>query len=688
MKETSMRQTIRISSLALALAAGTASAQRPVKVDDFARFEEVRDPHVSPDGQWILYSLSGTDLPANKRDGGLWVVKWDGTQDHRLTYSVESESSAKWSPDGKYISFLSARAGGKAPGSQVWVLDRTGGEARQLTAQKGRISAYDWSPDSTRLALVVRDGADVDISAPLTGRGGQAGPPPLPNKPIVIDKYEFKRDVQGYVTGEAHNRIFLYDIATNRSEPLTSDTAFNEDGPVWSPDGAKIAFVSNHDANWERTRNTDVFVADARPNSKSRQLTTFEGTDGGRLAWSPDSSLIAYGQGSEPKYNFHSLNRLSVVPAAGGKPRLLTADLDRGTASPVFTADGKSIVFLVTDDRTEYLAKVPVAGGKVESLIGGPRTVQGESTAAGHTVVLTSSDTEPAELYALEGGHLRKLTRHNDAVVAELKLAPAEDIGFRSKDGAEVHALLTKPLGYESGKRYPALVRIHGGPTGQDAHSFQFERQLFASAGYVVLNVNYRGSSGRGAKYSESIFADWGNREVDDVLAAVDYAVASGIADPERLGLGGWSYGGVLTDYVIASDTRFKAAISGAGSANHISLYGHDQYTYLYDNEFGPPWKNPELWLRFSYPFFHADRIRTPTLFMGGEKDFNVPIIGGEQMYQALKTLNVPTQLVVYPNQNHGLTNILFIKDRYERYLAWYDKYLKPAGSISARSEQ
>jgi len=200
-----------------------------------------------------------------------------------------------------------------------------------------------------------------------------------------------------------------------------------------------------------------------------------------------------------------------------------------------------------------------------------------------------------------------------------------------------------------------------------------------------VVNVNYRGSAGRGAKYSEAIFADWGNKEVDDVLAAVDHVVAAGLADPERLGIGGWSYGGVLTDYVIASDTRFKAAISGAGSANHISLYGHDQYTFLYDNEFGPPWKNTELWLKFSYPFFHADRIRTPTLFLGGERDFNVPILGGEQLYQALQTLNIPTQLVIYPGQNHGLTRIAFIRDRYERYLAWYDKYLK-AGAPAVTS--
>jgi dipeptidyl aminopeptidase/acylaminoacyl peptidase len=354
----------------------------------------------------------------------------------------------------------------------------------------------------------------------------------------------------------------------------------------------------------------------------------------------------------------------------------------------VVTEDGRFVVFAVADDRTQYLARVPLGGGAVERVLDGGGVVGQQSRAKGRTAVVASSDTAPSEIFAVEPRSLRKLTTHNDALIAELQLFPAEDISFASKDGTEIHALLTKPVGYTAGRRYPTLVRIHGGPTAQDTHAFQFERQLFATEGYVVLNVNYRGSSGRGAAFSESIFADWGNREVDDVLAAVDYAVAKGIADPNHLGIGGWSYGGVLTDYVIAKDTRFKAAISGAGSANHISLYGHDQYVFLYDNEFGAPWKNSDLWLKLSYPFFHADRIHTPTLFLGGQDDSNVPVLGGEQMYQALTTLNVPTQLVVYPGQNHGLTSITFLRDRYERYLAWYDKYLKTGAAGSTQPER
>jgi dipeptidyl aminopeptidase/acylaminoacyl peptidase len=216
---------------------------------------------------------------------------------------------------------------------------------------------------------------------------------------------------------------------------------------------------------------------------------------------------------------------------------------------------------------------------------------------------------------------------------------------------------------------------------GQDAHEFDVVRQLLAANGYVVVSINYRGSSGRGEKYGQSIFADWGDKEVADLLAGVDHVISMGIADPDRLGIGGWSYGGILTDYSIASTGRFKAAISGAGSALQLSMYGIDQYVFQYDMELGPPRKNPDAWMKVSYPFFKADRIHTPTLFMGGDKDFNVPLAGAEQMYEALRSIGIPTELVVYPGEFHGFKRPSFIRDRFERYLAWYGKYLTPENS-------
>jgi dipeptidyl aminopeptidase/acylaminoacyl peptidase len=243
--------------------------------------------------------------------------------------------------------------------------------------------------------------------------------------------------------------------------------------------------------------------------------------------------------------------------------------------------------------------------------------------------------------------------------------------------------MLVKPPGYVAGRKYPTILWIHGGPDLQDDHSadfgfsYQFLRQIIAANGYVVFGVNYRGSSGRGIEFAKAIFADWGNKEVEDLLTATDTLVARGLADPDRLGIGGWSYGGILTDFTIASDRRFKAALSGAGAANELSQFGTSQYVVVNHYELGPPWKNMDAWLKVSYPFFHADRIHTPTLFMGGDKDFNVPVTGSEQMYQALRTLEVPTELVIYPDQHHELARPSFLMDRYDRTAAWFGKYLK-----------
>jgi dipeptidyl aminopeptidase/acylaminoacyl peptidase len=356
------------------------------------------------------------------------------------------------------------------------------------------------------------------------------------------------------------------------------------------------------------------------------------------------------------------------------------------------SSDGKSINAVVTDDRSAY--PISVTRTAVARLMNPPVVVSSLNSGGGHTVLLSGDDTKPTELYAMEGSALRQLTHQNDTLFAELQIAPTEEVNFKSKDGTEVHGLLTYPTGYVKGTKVSLLLRIHGGPNGQDQHSFSVERQVFAANGYAVLAVNYRGSSGRGQKYSRSIFADWGHYEVEDLLAGVDHVIQMGVADPDRLGVGGWSYGAILTDYIIASDPRFKGATSGAGTAFTVAFYGTDQYIIQYDYEIGPPW-NPKAWetyQKISYPFLHADRIKTPTLFLGGERDFNVPVQGGQQMYQALRSLGVDTQLIIYPNENHGITRPSYVRDRFERYLAWYEKYVKknaaPAKNVAETSER
>ena len=672
--------------LALANSLAAQTARRPMKLDDLTRFRNVSDPQISPDGQWVAYVVSTTDAKEDKSNSHIWMVNIDGSNDRQITFSNESENSPRWSPDGKYISFQSSRPG-KTRGNQVWLLDRNGGEAMQLTELKGRLQGHEWSPDSKRLALVIGDPDPETDPAPSP----QPGATPRVPKPIVIDRYRFKQDGQGYLLTGRHTYIYIFDVATKKLERLTK-SKWDEGSPAWSPDGTRIAFMSNHGEDPDREPAAQLYVAEARPGATEKQLTP-ETTRASRARpeWSPDSKWIAFIEGDEKKYGAYNMDHLALVPSDGSSaPARFKAseDLDRGVSTPRFTADGKAIQFLVTDDRSVYPMKASLSGGAAERLLKPPIVLTNWQFNGGRAVAMSGGNTKAGEIHVWDGNSLRQLTRQNDPLFSELDLGVTEEINFQSKDGTTIGALLTYPVGYVKGTKVPLLLRIHGGPNAQDQHTFSAERQFFAANGYAVLAVNYRGSSGRGQKFSRAIFADWGNYEVQDLLAGVDHVIKMGVADPDRLGVGGWSYGGILTDYLIASDTRFKAATSGAGTAFTVAFYGTDQYIIQYDYEIGPPW-NPKAWetyVKISYPFLHADRITTPTLFLGGERDFNVPVQGSQQMYQALRSLGIDTQLIIYPNENHGIQRPSYQRDRMERYLAWYDKYVKKAATPSSTS--
>ena len=633
---------------------------------DLYRLQTISDPQVSPDGKWISYSVSSVDTTKDKRNSDLWMVSWDGKESVQLTSSPDAESRARFSPDGKYISFLSARQG--ATKSQIWLMDRRGGEAKKLTDLKTDLDDYAWSPDGTKMALVLRD-PDYADSAKTKVR-----------KPYVLDRYQFKADVRGYLE-KSPVHLYLFDVTTKKLDTLTTGI-FDETSPVWSPDGSQLAFVSNRSEDPDRNQNTDVYAIDARKGAIPKQLTNWTGSDN-NPAWSPDGKRIAYLR-STASGNFLMYDQpiLAVVSREGGEPTLLSKALDRPVRNPTWTKDGRIISVSVNDDRQAYIGQYTVADGKLTKLMSGNRALSNlEAAPAGNWVALLSEPQLPAELYAIENGTPRRLTHVHDAFLAPLELATVEGFTSRSKDGAQVSNLLYRPANMPANKKLPTIFYIHGGPVSQDEYSFDLTRQMLAAGDYAVVAVNYRGSNGRGLDYTKAIYADWGNKEVLDILGATDYLVEKGIADPERLGIGGWSYGGILTNYTIATDTRFKAAASGAGSSLQLSMYGVDQYTNQYETELGAPWKNPEKWLKLSYPFLKADRIKTPTLFMAGEKDFNVPSSGSEQMFQALRSLGVPTQLVIYPGQYHGITTPSYQKDRIDRYLQWFDKYLKPKTS-------
>jgi len=665
----------RLCKLGAAVAAGllplTVQAASPpartLHSEDIYRFLTVESPSCSADGQAIAYTVTRSDRRADERISSIWLVARTGGAPIRLTPPEERASTPRLSPDGHRLAYLSSRSADDSP--RLHLLDRRTGTRSVLAAGLGDIDDIQWSPDGRRLVLVAQAGA------------GAAAAKVAP--PILIDRLHFKQDVKGYVGQEERSHLFVLDLSTRKLVQLTSDPRYAESSPAWSPDARQLAFVSTRKSDPDRSGSSELYVMDAHAGADARLVGEFGTPNRQSVFWTLDGQELGYTLGRDARLSSYQQDRLALVPVQGGAPRILAETLDRALFAPAVGADGE-IAVLVDDDLNQYPAIL--RGGTLISTLAGPRTVSDQCVGGGKVNVVASTDDSAPEIYALETGRLRKLSGHNDAALAGLRLGAVRDIAFASADGTQVHGLMTLPPDYREGERYPTLLWIHGGPNMQDTHGLivdtyplALERQWFAAHGYVVLAINYRGSSGRGQDWASAIAADWGNKEVADLLAAVDFAVREKIADPARLGIGGWSYGGILTDYTIASDGRFRAAISGAGSAEQIGMYGSDQYILQYNAELGPPWKSPELWMHLSYPFFHADRIHTPTLFVGGEKDFNVPIAGGEQMYQALRTLEVPTQLAVYPGQFHLFTRPSYIQDRLERYLSWFDRYLKAA---------
>jgi dipeptidyl aminopeptidase/acylaminoacyl peptidase len=664
----------------LALAQQPAPAPRLITIDDYFQIREVHDPQFSPDAKWVAYTVHTALLKSDKNEQRLWMVPTAGGDAIPLTAEGTSSSHARWSPDGKFIAFLSERGESK---TQIWLLNRLAGEAQRLTGTAQDVEDFAWSPDSRRLVLVLRDPSPEELEEAKENRDKPASEKEPKDqkkteKPWVIDRLQFKLDEIGYLD-RRRTHLYVFDLAAKTLTQVTSGD-YDDSEPAWSPDGKSLAFTSNRstpdpDANY----NSDIWIVAADNSDKGAhltQVTTNPGADASP-AWSPDGKWIAYVTQLDPHLFDYATKHLAVSPAAGGQSKVLTLALDRMVTFPRFSPDGKFIYFIADDDGTQNLCRIAATGGEVSRPVAGRLMVNDYSLApTGDIVAQVATLDRPDELYTIPDGKLTQITHTNDALLSQLKLTHGEYVQFKSKDGTLVSGYLYKPVDFIPGKKYPTVLRPHGGPVWAYYAEFDHLPQLLAASGYAVLFPNPRGSTGRGQDYAKAIWADWGNKDYQDDMAMVDYAIEQGIADPDKLAVSGWSYGGISTDFIITQTTRFKAAISGAGSAFFTSMYGHDHYQRDYETELGHPWENRAVWERVS-PFYRVAKVTTPTLFMGGAIDWNVPILGGEQMYQALKSLGRTTELVVYPGEYHEFKTPSHIKDRLERYLAWYAHYVK-----------
>lgn len=658
---------MRLSLLAAALLTASplqAQDKTPITLNDVHLLVDITEPMFSPDGNFIAYTASTHNLEKDATVSDLWRVSWDGEAEQLTNTPEFSEWALAFGGD--LIAFLSDATEDEE--TQVFVMPANGGKSRQVTTLAGGVNEFAISPDGKTIIASAEVGSSVaaDPDKPL---------------PIVVNRFQFKYDGRGYLD-DRRIHLFRVDVATRAAEQITEGDA-DYYSPAWSPDGVQISFVTKNPArdikDQDRHYDFDVFVMAPVKGANPRRISTCTCADAdpdsyARPQWSPDGTKLAWLQSGEDKWIYYSPFELTVADLNTGDVKPL-ARIDRWTYSPRWSADGQSIIALIEQDRDTLTARIDIESGEITYLTSGARFGFDLAVSANNRIAVLEGDNEtPYQLRAIDG-EIRALTHHNDWL-KQRSLGEVRDITFRSGK-TKIHGLLTLPVGYQEGESYPLIVRLHGGPVYQFSHEFIFDWQLYAANGFAVLSVNPRGSSGRGFDFARAIYADWGNLDVKDISAGIDHAIEIGVADPERIGVGGWSYGGILTNYMIASDDRIKAAVSGAGMSNFFGGYGTDQYAREYEFEVGLPWRDRKKYERISYPFFRADRITAPTLFQCAGADWNVPCLGSEQMYQALRSLDIETELVIYPDENHTLLRPSFIRDRLERNLDWYDRFLK-----------
>jgi dipeptidyl aminopeptidase/acylaminoacyl peptidase len=661
-----LKKVVGLAAFSLVSLFGQANAEEVFGIDQYLALKGVSELSVSPEGSHLAYTVTASDLMKDSTRDVVWMVPTGGGDPVQMTSSEADASTPQWSPDGRYLAVLSDR---KDEITQVWLLDRRGGDAQALTEFKQGIDEFSWAPDSKSMLLIATDPSPADLDEEE-----------LPNpRPYVVDRLQFKEDYVGYLSRH-RSHIHVIDIASRETRQVTSGD-YDDSEPAWSPDSKRIAFVSNRTETPDRNRNTDLWIVNLDDEDNEAQQLTANATADASPSWSPDGRTIVYTSTVPDSLPIYAIPQLTVIDVASGATAVNPSLLETQVLDPRYTTDGQSILAITEYHAEQNLVRVEATSGAVLSLIEGEDIVNEFDVAAdGSIYTVVSRPQLPDEIFALENNKLTQLTFVNKPVLENLSLATVEKHAYESEDGTSIDALYVFPPGFKKGKAYPGILFIHGGPQEQWDFRFDYEAQLLAAKGYVLVMPNPRGSWGYGQAFADAIMADWGGIDYIDIMAGIDFAIDEGWIDADRMAVYGWSYGGMLTNHVITKTDRFKAAITVASATLYLANYGHDQYQRWWEEELGLPWlpENRENYDRIS-PFFNLDKVTTPTLIVGGEDDWNVPIQNSEQLYIVLKRRGIPTELVVYPEQGHTWSDVpSYDKDLYERYFVWLERYLGP----------
>ena len=665
--------------LVLALVQTAAAQKRPVELKDYYKLETVSEPVLSPDGLRVAFMRTHIIEADNKRRSEMWVAPSDGSAPPtRISDPAINATGPRWSPDGKLLAY--------AAGGQKFVqMDTPAGTPIQIDGVGG---APVFSPDNRWIAFTKKVAPPKPPAAPISefDRVTQER-----FKGRMYDWMNFRFDGRGYLPDPRNpqatppNELFIVPIAGGEAKQITH-LGVDVLTPAWSKDSQMLAFTaSTHQRDEYAYERADLWTVTL--GGETKRITQDDGWHHRSPAWSPDGRFIAVLRDEglnrvlESKRKQGSPLDLYLIPAAGGTPRNLTAEWDDLPGAPKWSEDGKWIYFHAAVKGAAHLYRISPANAKVEQVTQGDRVV-GDAAVVGDRIAYTASSPDrPVELYSMPLASKRetKITSIQDELLATWNLGKVERIRYDSKDGTSIDGWVVLPPGYDPAHRaYPLILTIHGGPHGAYSNSFSFDEQLTASAGYIVLYTNPRGSTGYGEKFQWGIWGAWGDRDFEDVMSGVDYALKHYNADPKRLGVTGYSYGGFLTNWIIGHTTRFAAAIVGAGPSDWISNYGTGDIPRTKESEFlGKPWESQAnaVMIRQS-PITYAANIQTPTLFIHGEADERVPISQAEEMYTTLKKRQIPAKFVRYPGEYHGGWSPWDMVHRYQQEMLWWKQYL------------
>ncbi len=690
---------MRIASLCmLALAtldASAATSKIPFTFDAMMRLQRIDDPQLSPDGKTVAFTVQSIDLPNNTKPTEIYTVPVDGDSPQMITHEGSSNARPRWSPDGKRIFFISNRTNG----SQIWSMDSSGSDAKEITNLPTEVDGVTLSPDGRFVAFtsdVYQDcaGSDVKPGAPYDSTCNKSkldAEAASKVKARVFDSLLYRHWTQYRGTRRQHLLIQPADASGQPRDLTPGDLnapPFSLGGPepyVFSPDSKQIIYVANTDPDQALSTNSDLFTI-AVAGGDARRITTSPGADQGPL-YSPDGKYLAYRTQTKGGYESDQW-RLAVLDLQRGTMNVLADSLDRWVEYYTWSPDSTNLFFTVDDHGTNPLLMIPVAGGPIRTIAQGPTTVSSVQFSPDNKtmIYLDQSGSRPAEINKAvsKGGAGVPLTHLNDAILNTYELTPLERISVDSRDGAKIESFVVKPPGFDPAKKYPVLFTIHGGPQGDwgESWSYRWNAQVFAGAGYLVVQPNPRGSIGYGQTFTEAVSGDWGGRAYDDIMATADYVSNLPYADKDRMVAAGASYGGYMIDWILGHTDRFRALVSHAGVYDLRSEAGTTEELWFPKWEFGGlPWENPELYDKWS-PSNYVKNFKTPTLVTHGEIDYRVPIGQGQQLFTALQVMKVPSKLVQFPDEGHWILKPQNSQFWYRTVLDWLNRYTAiPSGT-------